>query len=93
MSLLQPMRAQYLDVSGPILPSSPQICSVGWEPNPGHAAYLGELESHYRECGYRVTIHSNTGVGVANTQAQFARLKQVIQGLTLVQSKSQMTRA
>ena len=56
-----------------------QICSVGWEPNPGHTSYLLELESYYRACGYRVTINTNTGVGVRNKQGQFARLKQVRQ--------------
>ena len=59
-----------------------KICSVGWEPNPGHASYLEELEYHYRQCGYRVTINTNTGVGVTNKQGQFARLKQVRQFVT-----------
>ena len=59
-----------------------QICSVGWEPNPGHAAYLAELEAHYRDCGYRVAINTITGVGVRNKQDKFARLKQVIQLVT-----------
>ena len=54
-----------------------EVCSVGWEPNPGHASYLAELESHYRDCGYRLTINTLTGVGVTNRQGQFARLKQV----------------
>ena len=54
-----------------------QICSVGWEPNPGHAPYLAELESHYRECGHRLTINTHTGVGRANTRAKFARMSQV----------------
>ena len=60
-----------------------QICSVGWEPNPSHASYLAQLESHYRQCGYRVTINTITGVGVANKQGQFARMKQVRQLVTL----------
>ena len=54
-----------------------QICSVGWEPNPGHAPYLGELESHYLQCGHRVIINTLTGVGPANTRAKFARMSQV----------------
>ena len=54
-----------------------QICSVGWEPNPGHAPYLAELESHYQQCGHRVIINTHTGVGSANTRAKFARMSQV----------------
>ena len=54
-----------------------QICSVGWEPNPVHAPYLGELEAQLRQCGHQVTINTNTGVGLANTRASFARMSQV----------------
>ena len=33
-----------------------KICAVGWEPNPGHASYLSELEAHYVKCGYREAV-------------------------------------
>ena len=53
-----------------------KICAVGWEPNPGHASYLSQLEAHYTQCGHRVILHTMTGVGTQDTEAQFARLRQ-----------------
>ena len=53
-----------------------QICAVGWEPNPGLAKYLKKLEESYHRCGWRVKIHTSTGVGVENTRQKFVRMDQ-----------------
>ena len=53
-----------------------KICAVGWEPNPGHASYLSQLEAHYTQCGHRVILHTMTGVGTHDTLGHFARLRQ-----------------
>ena len=50
---------------------------MGWEPNPGLAGYLDQLESHLTACGHRVTINTEVGVGVSNSLNRFIRLKQV----------------
>ena len=49
------------------------VCAVGWEPNPGHTAYLARLQAAYGRCGWRVEIHTETGVGARQEEAQFAR--------------------
>ena len=48
------------------------VCAVGWEPNPGHTAYLARLQAAYRRCGWRVEIHTETGVGARQEVAEFA---------------------
>ena len=50
-----------------------EVCAVGWEPNPTHTDHLRALETAYNNCGWRVTINTNTGVGARNTRAK-ARL-------------------
>ena len=53
-----------------------QVCAVGWEPNPGLAKYLNKLEESYQRCGWRVKIHTSTGVGVENSWQKFVRMEQ-----------------
>ena len=50
---------------------------MGWEPNPGLTDYLTQLESHLTDCGHRVSINTELGVGVSNSINRFIRLKQV----------------
>ena len=50
------------------------VCAVGWEPNPAHTAYLARLQAAYRRCGWRVEIHTETGVAARQEEAQLARL-------------------
>ena len=49
------------------------VCAVGWEPNPVHTEQLAGLQAAYRRCGWRVEIHTETGVGARQEEAQFAR--------------------
>ena len=49
------------------------VCAVGWEPNPVHSARLAGLQAAYRRCGWRVEIHTETGVAARQGQELFAR--------------------
>ena len=46
------------------------VCAVGWEPNPAHTAYLARLQAAYRRCGWRVEIHTETGVAARQEEGQ-----------------------
>ena len=38
------------------------VCTVGFEPNPNHAAGLKELEKAYMDCGWRTHFFTETAV-------------------------------
>ena len=49
------------------------VCAVGWEPNPLHTEHLVGLQTAYRRCGWRVKIHTETGVAARQQEELFAR--------------------
>ena len=51
------------------------MCAVGWEPNPAHTAGLAGLEAGYRRCGWRVVMHTETGVAARQGEELFVRLQ------------------
>lgn len=42
----------------------PEVCAVGFEPNPKHTAYLGTLNAWFRRRGYSGHIFTETAAGV-----------------------------
>jgi hypothetical protein len=50
-------------VFGPISESRRRrVCTLGFEPNPGHAAYLGKLQNFLQSLGFPVMFFTNTAV-------------------------------
>jgi len=47
------------------------VCAVGWEPNPAHIPVLARLEEAYNRCGWKVKIHTQTGVGAHQVETHF----------------------
>jgi len=47
------------------------VCSVGWEPNPAHTPVLERLEDSYNRCGWKVKMHTQTGVGAHHLENHF----------------------
>jgi len=52
------------------------ICAVGFEPNPYHHETLMQLEKHYQDCGWRVYINLETGVGKEEKMVPYVHKKQ-----------------
>jgi len=47
------------------------VCAVGWEPNPAHSPVLAKLEEAYNRCGWKVKIHTQTGVGAHQEETHY----------------------
>jgi len=47
------------------------VCAVGWEPNPAHTPVLVRLEEAYNRCGWKVKIHTQTGVGSRQQETHY----------------------
>jgi len=50
------------------------VCSVGWEPNPVHTPVLASLEDAYNRCGWKVKIHTESGVGAHSLENHFKNI-------------------
>ena len=48
-----------------------KVCTVGFEPNFQHTAYLKNLEKIYNDCGWKVKIFTETAVSDHNGAATF----------------------
>jgi hypothetical protein len=60
--------------------SSGTLCAVGWEPNPAHTPVLVKLEEAYKRCGWKVQIHTQTGVGAHQLKTHFKAMDYANQG-------------